>query len=138
MKKTCRGCHFLAKEYREEGTDRLLSFSLDAAARNGMKSDPANAVKQYFSLKCHFGVWDEGVAGSVQERDKVVNQMDRSNACFYFPYRTGMLFSAAETMQRRDAENTQLKRSHFYTRLGLWIAAGALLVNAVIAVIRHV
>jgi len=44
-----------------------------------------------------------------------------------------MLFDAARELQKRESENRQLKRANLYTRIGLWIAAGALVANAVIA-----
>lgn len=47
-----------------------------------------------------------------------------------------MLFKAAEEMQKRQEENWQLKESHKYTRLALYIAAGALAVNAIIAILK--
>lgn len=133
MKAICRNCHFLAKEYREENTGRPLSFSLNESERELVQSDPASAVKDHYSLKCHLGVWDEGVSQSPGGRDVTLNKTHRKNICFFFPYHSAMLFDAARELQKREEENRQLKRSNMYTRIGLWIAAGALVANAVIA-----
>lgn len=130
MKAICRNCHFLAKE---ENTGRLLSFSLNESERELVQSNPACAVKDYYSLKCHFGVWDEGVSQSPGGRDITLNKTHRKGSCFFFPYHPAMRFDAASELQKRAEENRQLKRSNMYTRIGLWIAAGALIANAVIA-----
>ena len=132
MKPICRNCHFLAKEYREENTGRPLSFSLDGSERSLVQSDPAHAVKDYYSLKCHIGVWDEGVSQPPGGRDVTLNKTPRKHDCFFFPYHSAMLFDAAKELQKRQEENRQLKRSNMYTRIGLWIAAGALVADAVI------
>lgn len=132
MKAICRNCHFLAKEYRETNTGRPLSFSLNESERELVQSDPANAVKEYYSLKCQLGVWDEGVALPPNGRDIALNRTQRKNSCFFFLYNPAMLFDAARELQKRDEENRQLKRSNMYTRIGLWIAAGALTANAIV------
>lgn len=132
MKTICRNCHFLAKEYREENTGRPLSFSLSESERELVRSDPNNAVKDRYSLKCHVGVWDEGVSQLPGGRDRTLNVTVRKESCFFFPYNPAMLFDAARELQNRENENRQLKRSNMYTRIGLWIAAGALVANAVI------
>lgn len=133
MKAICRNCHFLAKEHREENTGRALSFSLDESERKLMQSDSAHAVKNFYSLKCQLGVWDEGVSQPPGGRDVTVNMTPRKNSCFFFPYHSAMLFDAARDLQKREDENRQLKRSNMYTRIGLWVAAVALAANAVIA-----
>lgn len=133
MKAICRNCHFLAKEHREENTGRPLSFSLDGSERKLVQSDSAQAVKNFYSLKCQLGVWDEGVSQSPGGRDVTVNMTPRKDICFFFPYHSAMLFGAARELQKREDENRQLKRSNMYTRIGLWVAAVALAANAVIA-----
>jgi hypothetical protein len=132
MKTICRNCHFLAKEYREENTGRPLSFTLSASERTAVESDPEHAVKDHFSLKCQLGVWDEGVAKPTDSRDVTLNKAQRKNACFFFPHHPAMLFEAAKELQARQDANRQLKQSNSYTRVGLWIAAGALAADAIV------
>jgi len=81
------------------------------------------------------GVWDEG-AGAYADRDSVINTTQRGKDCFFFPYTPAMLFDAAQELQKRESENNQLKQSNLYTRIGLWVAAGALLLNALITLIK--
>ena len=47
-----------------------------------------------------------------------------------------MLFKAADELQKRDAEYKKMKSSNLYTRIGLWIAIGALSLNALIGVLK--
>jgi len=49
-----------------------------------------------------------------------------------------MLFDAARELQKRADETRQLRRSNFYTRIGLWVAAGALAINALVAYLKDV
>lgn len=136
MKAICRNCHFLAKEYRRESIGYPLSFSLNESERKLVQSDPGNAVENHCSLKCHLGVWNEGVSQPPGGRDFTLNKAPRKNSCFFFPYHSAMLFDAAKELQKREEENRQLKRSNMYTRIGLWIAAGALVANAIIAYLK--
>jgi hypothetical protein len=137
MKAICRDCHFLAKEQREENTGRQLSFTLNERERDLVRSDPTNAVDDNFTLKCHMGVWDEGVRPPASSRDITLNKTRRGTDCFFFPYSPAMLFEAARELQKRREENRQLKRSNLHTRIGLWIAAGALLANVIITLLKE-
>ena len=138
MKPICRRCHFLCKEHREENTGRVLAFSLSQQEREKAESAPQEMIATYYSLNCHMGVWDEGVSGSTQDRNSTVNLVPRASACFFFPYHPAMLFDAARELQKRGAEYEEMKRSNLYTRIGLWVAAGALAVNALVAYLKNV
>jgi len=81
------------------------------------------------------GVWDEGVSVP-SDRNTVLNA-NRGSTCFFFPYNPAMLFTAAKELQKRSSENQQLKRSNFYTRVGLWVAAAALALNALIELLKN-
>ena len=120
MKNNCKHCHFLSKENRPD------SFSLSKIDRENPGNIPA-----YYSLKCWMGVWDEGVAPHTISRDDTISKVNRKNKCFFWPHSPNMLFKAAEVLQKREAEYEQMKRSNLYTRIGLWVAAIALLFGAV-------
>ena len=138
MKPICRHCHFLAKEYREENTGRVLKFSLTKPERENAALSPQEVVAAHYSLNCHMGVWDEGVSGSKQERNSVINVTPRASSCFFFPYHPAMLFEAARELQKRADENRQMKKSNLYTRIGLWVAAGALAISALVEYLKNV
>jgi hypothetical protein len=134
MKKNCLYCHFLAKEYRDE-TEHIHAFSLSNEKREKLIKSPEDAVQSHYALSCHMDVWGEGVSGSKEERDKFINLMSRNSGCFFFPHHPAMLFPAAQELQRREEENSQLKCSNMYTRLGLWVAACAFVVNVLVEVL---
>ena len=136
MKHVCRNCHFLSKEIREENTGRVLNFSVTADEREQVRNGNINFVKDHYCLKCYQGVWDEGVTPGKENRSKIVNDTNRKNKCFYWKYSPGTLFPAAVELQKRKAENEQLKRSNLYTRIGLWIAAIGLILSAITALIK--
>ena len=132
MKNICRNCHFLAKEYREQGTAYTATHSFNEADRRALESDPEHVVTAPSSIKCYLGVWDEGVAEPGESRDVVLNKTPRKNTCFFFPYHPAMLFEAAKELQARQQQNRQLKESNMYTRIGLYVAAGALVANVLV------
>lgn len=137
MQHICRNCHFLAKEHREENTGRSFAFSLNQQEREKAKLAPEEMIATHYSLNCHMGVWDEGVSNSEQARNSTVNLVPRASGCFFFPYHPAMLFDAARELQRRATDNEQMKRSNLYTRIGLWVAAGALAVNVLVEYLRN-
>ncbi|OGT17083.1 MAG: hypothetical protein A3J49_16040 [Gallionellales bacterium RIFCSPHIGHO2_02_FULL_57_16] len=128
----------MSKEHREENTGRALVFSLNKQEREKAALAPHEVVATYYSLNCHMGVWDEGVSGSIQERNTMINLTPRASSCFFFPYHPAMLFDAARELQKRADENRQMKRSNLYTRIGLWVAAGALAVSALVEALKNV
>lgn len=136
MKSICRHCHFLAKEYRDENTGRVLTSPLNKQEREKAALASNEMVATYHSLNCHMGVWDEGVSGSTEERNATINLVPRASSCFFFPYHAAMLFDAARELQKRADENRQMKKSNLYTRIGLWVAAGALAVNALVTYLK--
>jgi hypothetical protein len=136
MRKICRNCHFLAKETRDNNTGTPIVFSLTNQERKSLESSPDDAVPQHYALNCHMGVWDEGVSGTTKERDMIINRERRSTHCFFFRYHPAMLFAAAKELQRREADNEKIMRSNSYTRIGLFVAAGALCVNALVAYLK--
>lgn len=138
MKPICRHCHFLSKEHREGNAGRAIAYPLNKQEREKAAQSPHEVVADYYSLNCHMGVWDEGVSGSIDERNTVINLTLRESSCFFFPYHPAMLFDAARELQKRADENMQMKKSNRYTRIGLWVAAGALAVSALVEILRNV
>jgi hypothetical protein len=48
-----------------------------------------------------------------------------------------MSIPAAKTLQERESQNAQLKRSNRYTMIGLWIAGSGLFLNALVEVVAN-
>jgi len=112
MKNICANCHFLAKEYREQKTGRALPYSVSSDERNKVKHGEKEFIGDMYSLKCQMGVWDEGVSPGKEDRIERLNNVDRKDQCFFFPYNPSMLFDAAIELQKRQQENHQIKRSN--------------------------
>jgi hypothetical protein len=129
MKKICRNCHFLSKELN---SDRVYKFSLNPQEREKAKETPQEIIPPQFALNCHMGVWDEGLSGVSVDRNTILNFESRTTSCFFFPYHSAMLFDSARELQKRAAEHEELKRSNFYTRVGLYVASAALLFTALV------
>jgi hypothetical protein len=138
MKKICRNCHFFAKELREENTGRVLSFPLTKEEREKIGKSPLEAVSSHYAMNCHMGVWDEGLSGSKEDRANIINVVPRGSGCFFFPHHPAMLFPAARELQKRAEEHSQLRRSNMYTRIGLWVAAGALAISALVEFTKNI
>ena len=136
MKHVCTNCHFFAKEHREPNTGRSLSSAISKDERDKADQGVINFVSKIYCLKCYIGVWDEGVNPDSKNRINRVSVLNRNDKCFFFPHDPSMMFGAAIELQKREQESRQIKRSNMYTRIGLWVAAGALFINAVIGIIR--
>ena len=94
-------------------------------------------MRKYESLCCHFGVWDEGVKKlDNKERYETIVKKNRKNFCFFWEYRHGMLFQAAETLQKREEDRWVRRKERIIAIIGLWIAAIGLLANVIIKIIR--
>ena len=48
-----------------------------------------------------------------------------------------MFFDTATELFRLRNDNRQLKKSHWYTQIGLWLAAGGLLVTALFEILNY-
>jgi hypothetical protein len=92
-------------------------------------------LEDHYILKCHMGVWEEGIHPAKEGRDHLINKTRRKNRCFFFPYQPGMLLRGAEEFQKRE-QNKHVQRFDMYMRLGLWLASIVLLANAIIWVLR--
>lgn len=129
MKHICRNCHFLAKAHRaENGEVHIFAWN-----ENDRKT---GSVKELYSPNCYHGVWDAGIDPSLSDRFNDLLDENRRNFCFFIETHPGMSFQAAKVLQERRAENAQLKRSNLYTQIGLWIAALALIANALIKLFK--
>jgi|AP82_1055514.scaffolds.fasta_scaffold178063_1 hypothetical protein len=127
MKECCRNCHFLATENRPISGD-LYSFAWSEKERSEGK------VREHLTPKCYMGVWDAGVNPGINDRLPDILDKKRNGDCFFIENKEGMLFDAAKELQRRRRDNEHLKRSLLYTRIGLWIAGGALFANVIVKV----
>jgi hypothetical protein len=129
----CNDCHFLSKEILMNNGQ--FSFSLSNNNREVLIND-INSISNEYSLKCTKGVWDEGVEPNLKnDRNHIINKVNRENFCFHFPVHEGMLFQAASELQQREEEYKKNNRNNKYTQIGLYIAALGLIANAIISIV---
>ncbi|WP_353375320.1 hypothetical protein [Microbulbifer sp. NBRC 101763] len=110
----------------------LQTNSLSSDDRKKISDGKGHQLLGY-TLLCHKGVWDEGIASQLREdRYARICGENRENFCFYFPVHKGMSFKAAEELETREQEYTRTNKSNRYTLYGLLIAAFGLFANAVL------
>ena len=124
MQKKCINCHFLTKE--ADGHKNTVNADERKKALNGNNE----FINTNYSLNCYMGVWDEGVFNDNNRINRIAKSK-RLN-CFFYPHQPDMLFKAAMELQKRDQEHKELKRSYLYTRIGLLLATGSLLVMSLV------
>jgi len=93
---------------------------------------------------CQRGVWHTGhdistydflgtvsPVGEKEIRSKIKDELDknRKDDCFFVPYYVGMSFDGALELHRIRYETRNMKRSLNYAVKGLYISAGAALLN---------
>ena len=93
-------------------------------------------IKYMYSAKCAEGIWDTGVNPELKLDLEEILLKQRRDTCFFVEVQDGMLFETARKLHRIRSENRNLKKSHRYTQLGLWIAALGLFMNLVYSILR--
>jgi len=139
LRQACVDCHFFVN--RSEivtavGTQIFNSPVEDTEREAARRNDFEWAREDIDStgLQCHFLVWHASTApgGYFQ----TIIKTERKGFCFFWPYHPGMLLAAAETLQRREVEDEKTQGERRLTRWGVWIAAGALLVNLIYPLLK--
>ena len=132
MKKVCTNCHFFGKGHSEKSADEGVNLFVSNDEREMASSGKKEFTKPYYSVRCLMGVWDERFNEKGEDLNHLVAIINRNDKCFFFPYDEGMMLEAAKELQKRKQEYSQLRRSNMYTRIGLFIAAFALVANVAI------
>lgn len=137
-RQACVNCHFFSKSYRDR--PQALNMAVNEQERTAVRRgdfewhDSSPAV---VALSCRMNVWDQGVTGFPHEdRYGLLVETERRTYCFFRAFQPGMLFPAAEELQRRESAAAEARKDRRLTIIGLWIAAAALLVGAIIDVIQ--
>ena len=120
--KRCLDCHFLSKRHVDIlGHEQVFSWTKS-------ERDIGHVPGQY-AVECQRGVWSV-TDPATPELALILTQP--SSRCYFFEAQTDMSFEAAADLQRRDEEYRELRRSHLYTRIALWVALAALLVDVAV------
>ena len=123
MKNNCRNCHFLIKASQNG------SFLWNETERE------TESIPAFYVASCYMSVWDTGIDPSLNEKlSKIINE-NREDSCFFRKYYHGMNLKAAKVLQEREAAYAKFERSFKNAKLGIWIAALALVSNIIITII---
>jgi hypothetical protein len=96
--KTCVTCHFFVRTHFPDGTQ---PFTLDVSEEDRVRAALGSLSwqREFESLSCHKGVWDEGLGIHGEHLLKQISKVRRNGKCFYFEHSPGMLLPAAEKLQ---------------------------------------
>jgi len=129
-KQTCAECHFLTAYIPRFDPRR------HAEQTPGQRQELMNGiVGKNRHPACYFGVWNSAKKALTTSLPELITQVERKDFCFFWPYRPGMLFEAAEILQKREVERAESAKDRRHTIWGLWIAAVALAVNAFLEIL---
>lgn len=135
MKKTrqCIDCHFLISTWFHPSVDKKLEFVIDDKLReSGPESLVAAMDERNHILSCYRGVWDAGFLPSLDR----AKEIGVERICeWHLVHRPGMLLPAAVSLQERIAAFDDMRTERRLTIWGLFIAAGALLLDVLLRVI---
>jgi hypothetical protein len=132
----CVGCHFFIRERRIQGHDEPMTNHVSSPERVKARNGDYSWIPPDASLACSRGVWDEGYNFDRAKRHEIIVEMERKDFCFFLEFHPGMLLPAGAELQKRREELREAGRDRRLSLLGLWIAASALAVNAVLGIIR--
>jgi hypothetical protein len=130
-RRACVDCHFFVNEITANA-GKHSRYHVTAGHRRLARDRDFSWVKDHTVICCDFGVWDSGYGLPDSDRTSTIVDTDRTNQCFFWPYCPGMLIPAGRTLQQREAAAKESSRDRRLTIWGLWIAAVALVVNAVL------
>jgi len=133
-KESCVSCHFFGKKTLRPANDLEQSVSEDERRQlqaNDFSFIADDNVLPGCQMKVWTSVWKVNKTKLIEE----VITTDRKNFCFYWPYRPGMAFLAAQTLQKRAAETKEAAHDRKLVIYSLWLAVIALFVQAILAVV---
>jgi hypothetical protein len=136
-KDLCVNCHFLSKKIPDAANN--LERSVSEEDRGRLRKDVlslTNTDKVW--LGCHMEVWS---ADNPPDENKLTEEIfttERKGYCFYWPYRPGMAFPAAQTLQKREADDIDAAHDRKLVIRSLQIAIAALVVQVILALIGFV
>lgn len=133
----CINCHFLTRKDNFKNVNEPPIHSLTQEERENIKKEDYTWIKDFTSLQCAYGVWNEGYQFDKSRRHGILTKLKRNNFCFYFKYHPGMLNEPAKILQKREEENKKAKTDRNHTKVGLWVAAIALAMNVIFEIYKY-
>lgn len=128
--KNCLGCHFL--ECGHNGK----KIPAPSMLRRGIINSEENSHIRYMqmgytmSFGCHRGIWDTELDSRSAWETELIQK--NRGACLRWPFTEQMTFETAKELQQRAHDERALTIS----RRALWVTVAALILNALIELIR--
>lgn len=121
----CVNCHFFRKEsYTGFENARPWVTAVTEKERELCRSHDFTWLKDSSNIGCYFSVWDG--AHQLTDRYEIIVETDRKDFCFFWKNTPGMFFPAAKVLQKREAQDKEIRRDRRLTIAGLFVAAVAL------------
>ena len=126
-KKICSNCHFLAVRnlvtpYVPWSGNTEYTISMPQSLRDKIMNRDFTWMKEEQSLFCYFNVWNQNNSNGKAEYENEILQINRLDSCFYFKFRPGMLFEAAQELEKRDASYRESAKDRKLTKRTIIIA----------------
>jgi hypothetical protein len=132
-KEVCVNCHFFSKKTPDPAND--LERSISEEDRGRLMTNVLSLTDNVL-LGCQMKVWSAVHPPDKTKLTEEIFTTRRKDVCFYWPYRRGMAFPAAQILQKREAENRDAAHDRKLVIYGLWIAAIATAVQALPIVVQ--
>ena len=135
-KQSCVDCHFYVIKFRGHPEKHL---PIEKPERDKARQKEYSWIDSRGDTRpgCYFEVWSkEYNESSREEYHQFIVEKNRRDFCFWFEHHPTMRPEAAEILQEREAKNRDSARDRRLTSIGLWIAAIALVANAVLKLVE--
>ena len=134
----CLNCAFLMGSVEAE-TGYLDERPLSESRRNefrkhGLPSSSHRHVMKNgtpINFQCHKG------APGVKCKPSTEWLRDRTDECFFFPHVEGRPLAATKELERREADRREAKRDRKWAKIGVWVAAIALVLSLAWSIWQH-
>lgn len=142
----CLNCHFLVDKRFSGYELPVVEWMRKKLWDKLTRSDPRRMTEDILGdYKCHKGFWEMGSkenrienrtrpgsglseqAAIVWDSSEVI--IERGEDCFFYSHMEGRHLSVVEELERRAADRREGKRDRRLVKIGVWIAAIALILN---------
>lgn len=137
FKDSCINCHFLMREDHPDNSSVPYKFDISNEQRLKILSKDFTFLNASDTISCYYGVWGEG-SGRLKDDKKfeIIVNTPRRNSCFFWSYRPGMMFPAADILQKREDDRKKASKERKLIIIGLFITGGGLILNLVFEIIK--
>lgn len=130
LKNKCVNCHFMHRQHRDE-SGREYKMEIARPERNKAKRNDFSWQKDYESLGCYKGVWDEGYNLANENKHNIIAKQRRTH-CYFFPFQAGTFLNAAEKINEMEIAKKNSTRNYRIVIYGLVLTIIGLIIKLLI------